>query len=362
MRQVLATAQLTWRAALRGGAGWVVYALLLALVVGLPRALVDDGASLGRAQVRLTYELGLCHALLCLAAVWLGADSFGRDQRRGAQALLDSRPLCRARQWLGRWLGVVAVVWCGSLASAEVVRWQARGGPAAVREVRAAGEQRRRLAPGQATRYEFGGQGRRRLRLAALAGDEPAGGVSVQLDLGAAGRRQVVLHPPQPWLQPDELPPGVGSLSVRNDGRATLLLEAVLLEPGCSFGANFRRAELALLLQLAALSALGVAAAAAWSTPVAALFCLTWLVVAAHAPLLHALGGHELGGLARAALAVTGALANSWPLGALADGWLLGGDWLGRVWVSVGLVQTGLTVALGVAIWSWRELPTGGDA
>lgn len=106
MGKLLAVAGLTMRAAVR--TRWLQAAALLALLVVLlvPAGLYDDGTLTGRLRLLLTYTLGIAHGLLCVAMVWVAADTICRELDEGRIALLATKPLRRWQFWLGKWLGV----------------------------------------------------------------------------------------------------------------------------------------------------------------------------------------------------------------------------------------------------------------
>ena len=57
MQRVFAVTWLTWKAAFRYRLFWVLSALLLLSVIGLPLLIKDDGSARGFTQILLTYTL-----------------------------------------------------------------------------------------------------------------------------------------------------------------------------------------------------------------------------------------------------------------------------------------------------------------
>lgn len=126
MRSLAAVAGLTIRAALRLRVFWTVAAMLLVVVLLLPPSLRDDGTITGRVRLLLAYTLGLSHGLLCLATLWLGADSLAREVSERQLQLVVVKPVARWTIWLGKWLGIVLldlVLLAGAVGGAA---WQAR--------------------------------------------------------------------------------------------------------------------------------------------------------------------------------------------------------------------------------------------
>lgn len=100
---------LTWKAALRFRLFWVLAALLLLAVVGLPLVLKDDGTARGFTQILLTYTLGSVTALLGLATLWLSCGTLARDIEENQMQLVAVKPIARWQVWLGKWLGIMSL-------------------------------------------------------------------------------------------------------------------------------------------------------------------------------------------------------------------------------------------------------------
>ena len=81
MRQILAIAGLTWKAAFRFRLFLVMAVLLLASVVGLPLIIKDDGTARGFTQILLTYTLSVITVLLGLSTLWLACGTLAGTSR-----------------------------------------------------------------------------------------------------------------------------------------------------------------------------------------------------------------------------------------------------------------------------------------
>jgi hypothetical protein len=106
---ILAVVTLTWKAAFRYRLFWVLAALLLAAVVGLPLLLKDDGTVEGVAQILLTYTLGAVTGILGLCTLWLACGTLARDVEECQIQMVAVKPIARWQIWLGKWLGLVTL-------------------------------------------------------------------------------------------------------------------------------------------------------------------------------------------------------------------------------------------------------------
>lgn len=100
---------LTWKASLRFRLFWVLAALLVLAVVGLPLVLKHDGTARGFTQILLTYTLGSITALLGLSTLWLSCGTLARDIEEHQMQLVAVKPIARWQIWLGKWLGTVTL-------------------------------------------------------------------------------------------------------------------------------------------------------------------------------------------------------------------------------------------------------------
>ena len=109
MQRIFAIIVLTWKAAFRYRLFWVLAALLLAAVAGLPLLLKDDGTVEGVAQILLTYTLGAVTGILGLCTLWLACGTLARDVEECQIQMVAVKPIARWQIWLGKWLGLVAL-------------------------------------------------------------------------------------------------------------------------------------------------------------------------------------------------------------------------------------------------------------
>jgi ABC-type transport system involved in multi-copper enzyme maturation permease subunit len=109
MQRVLAVTSLTWKAAFRYRLFWVLSALLLATVIGLPLLIKDDGSARGFTQILLTYTLGTISALLGLSTLWISCGTLARDIEECQMQVVAVKPIARWQIWLGKWLGLMSI-------------------------------------------------------------------------------------------------------------------------------------------------------------------------------------------------------------------------------------------------------------
>src|SRR5881398_3036419 len=107
MQRVFAIAKLTWKAAFRFRLFWVMSALLLICVIGLPLLLKDDGTARGFTQILLTYTLSVITTLLGFSTLWLACGTLARDVEECQMQMVAVKPIARWQIWLGKWLGLL---------------------------------------------------------------------------------------------------------------------------------------------------------------------------------------------------------------------------------------------------------------
>src|SRR5947208_14414956 len=95
MQRLFAIASLTWKAAFRFRLFWVLTALLLGSVVGLPLLLKDDGTARGFTQILLTYTLSVITTLLGFSTLWLACGTLARDVEDCQMQMVAVQPLAR---------------------------------------------------------------------------------------------------------------------------------------------------------------------------------------------------------------------------------------------------------------------------
>src|ERR1700749_3038423 len=135
MQQIFAIINLTWKAAFRYRLFWVLAALLLGAVVGLPILIKDDGTAAGFAQILITYTLGTVTALLGLCTLWLSCGTLARDMEECQMQMVAVKPIARWQIWIGKWLGIVlldaALLAVAGASVFGLLEWRARKLPAA---------------------------------------------------------------------------------------------------------------------------------------------------------------------------------------------------------------------------------------
>lgn len=134
MQRILAIARLTWKSAFRYRLFWVMAALLVGAVAGLPLILKDDGTAQGLTQILLTYTLSAITVLLGMATLWLSCGTLARDVEDCQIQLVCAKPIARWQVWLGKMLGILALnAMLLALSGASVytlLQWRARRLPA----------------------------------------------------------------------------------------------------------------------------------------------------------------------------------------------------------------------------------------
>lgn len=109
MQRILAIARLTWKSAFRYRLFWVMAALLVAAVAGLPLILKDDGTAEGLTQILLTYTLSAITVLLGMATLWLSCGTLARNVEDCQMQVVCAKPVARWQVWLGKLLGILAL-------------------------------------------------------------------------------------------------------------------------------------------------------------------------------------------------------------------------------------------------------------
>jgi hypothetical protein len=109
MQRIFAIVGLTWKAAFRYRLFWVLAALLVGAVIGLPLLIKDDGTARGFTQILLTYTLGSITALLGIATLWLSCGTLARDIEDAQIQMVAVKPIARWEIWIGKWIGIISV-------------------------------------------------------------------------------------------------------------------------------------------------------------------------------------------------------------------------------------------------------------
>ena len=108
-KRINAVVRLTIKAAFRYRLFWVLLALLIGGVIGLPVLIKDDGTARGFTQILLTYTLALITALLGFTTLWLACGTLARDIEEAHIQVVAVKPVARWQIWLGKWIGIVVL-------------------------------------------------------------------------------------------------------------------------------------------------------------------------------------------------------------------------------------------------------------
>lgn len=109
MKQILAIATLTLKAAIRFRVVVVTAIILFTAVVLLPMLVKHDDTAKGFIQILLTYTLSIITALLGVVTLWLACNSLARDMEECQMQLVAVKPVPRWKIWLGKWLGIMVL-------------------------------------------------------------------------------------------------------------------------------------------------------------------------------------------------------------------------------------------------------------
>ncbi len=326
MKAIGAVALVQFRLLARQRQVLVLAALLLVLVVALPRALGGDTA-VDHARMALAYTLALVKGILALAALAWGGLALATDVDTGRIQVTAAKPARPWHLWAGRWLGIMAaltLLLALSLAAEWIVvprRLAARAidpqdlaaardqvlcaraalAPCAAPGGMAGAGAMIAVPPGGSVGWAFDvpatrGAARPQLQYRLLSSRWGGGAEAGAWFLRTAGRPDAVGVPcasRSGWLEtvawPDPVP-GPARVELRYENRnpdavAVLFDRQAGLEwrvPAGGLGGNLARAGVVLWLRLALLAALGVSAGALFSRPVALVVALA---IAALAPL-----------------------------------------------------------------------------
>ena len=110
IRPCLALASQTLVATLRSRVASGVFLLLAIATILLPNAIQGDGTQLGQLKIFMTYALGLIVVTLSVFSVLLGCVSACMDIKERQIDLLISKPVHPFQIWLGKWIGIGAIL------------------------------------------------------------------------------------------------------------------------------------------------------------------------------------------------------------------------------------------------------------
>jgi hypothetical protein len=106
MRQILAIAMLTVKAAVRSRFVAVFMLMMLLLIWFLPLLIKHDGTAKMFTQIMLTYTLVVSSTLLMASTLWLACGAISREVAECQMQVLVTKPVARWQIWLGKWAGL----------------------------------------------------------------------------------------------------------------------------------------------------------------------------------------------------------------------------------------------------------------
>ncbi|MFT4691877.1 MAG: hypothetical protein ACI9OD_004103 [Limisphaerales bacterium] len=106
MRQILAIALLTVKAAVRSRFVVVFLVLMMLLIWFLPLLIKHDGSAKMFTQIMLTYTLVVTSALLMASTLWLACGAISREVAECQMQVLVTKPVARWQIWMGKWAGL----------------------------------------------------------------------------------------------------------------------------------------------------------------------------------------------------------------------------------------------------------------
>ena len=110
MNRVWAIAGLAIRGAIRSRVVICLLLILVGVATALPLTVKGDGTHAGNIQITLNYTLGFATFILSLATLWSGCAAISQDIELKQIQLLVVKPAARFELWLGKWLGLAAMV------------------------------------------------------------------------------------------------------------------------------------------------------------------------------------------------------------------------------------------------------------
>lgn len=390
---------------------------LSAVIILVPFVLRSDGTQRGMVQITLAYSLSVMNIVLSLMVIFLSTTLFCADIRDRVIFTIDTKPVRRWQFLLGKWLGItflnIAVLAVMGGGVYGLVRYISRPGAAldeqdylimrsevltARAEVRprAAHAEREFAVPyNTERRWVFEGvrpaAGERYVTVrfrqhSAAAGAEEIQGIWIAGDIGGDDFHVRALSMPGGELNEFRIPAasvedgGVLQLRWRNLSaeRSTVFMPAgdlKALYTSGTFGGNFLRSLVLILIRLSFLAAVGLAASTFLTFPVATLLTLFVFMMSLSLPTIiavfmpaPALPGAEAAAEQHGLLLVSArrALANSLrvfpnlraldPVPRLVDGVALTFGEMARAFFGTLLLRSGIAALIGVLIFNRREL------
>ncbi|MBN1672908.1 MAG: hypothetical protein JXR37_17820 [Kiritimatiellae bacterium] len=418
MRKTGAIAVLAVRCAVRSRVFVCIAGLAVLVMVGLPLTVKGDGTGAGRVQILLRYTLGGTWALLAAATIWSASASVAQEVADRQLLLVLSKPVHRFQLWIGKWLGIVLLdaVLVGLVGGGTyaLLRWTIRRSAlpeADLAQLREETLGARRLVspkagaepagvivpPGAVHRWVFEvprrpASGRHlalRFRLVSSRQREklPVHGVWLIGPAGAPDRhRRAAADVPgvHQFSFPARAVAADNTVTVEYgntdpSGATTVVFDSeqavVLLVAAGSFEMNYVRALMVMLLQLAFLAACGLLAGSLLSFPVAVFVsCFVLLLTASHGyisaiaarGLFYAAGPAQEADLSILDYAVAGVfkvldalvrpVTGFDPLALLPQGLLVSWATVGRAFLVLVVLYSGVLALLSVGLFARREI------
>jgi hypothetical protein len=109
MISLWAIIKLTCRASIRSHIFHILLLVLLFTIAILPNTVLGDGTASGYIQVSLKYCLGAIGFILSLSIIWVSCFILSNDLETYQIHMVFTKPVSRAKVWVGKCLGVVLV-------------------------------------------------------------------------------------------------------------------------------------------------------------------------------------------------------------------------------------------------------------
>jgi len=122
--RIFGIAGLMFRQAVRSRFVVSLFCLLLTVLVGFTLTIQGDGTASGRLQVLLSYAMGAVGSVLGMATLWLACGSLATEIESRRIHLVVVKPVRVIELWLGKWMGILAVVLL-QLVAAGLFMWAA---------------------------------------------------------------------------------------------------------------------------------------------------------------------------------------------------------------------------------------------
>jgi hypothetical protein len=109
MMKIIAISGLTLRAAIRSRVFALLTAMVVVCIAGLPLVIKSDGTAAGQTQLFIHYAFGLTVVLLSIAAAWSAAGAISLEVAGRRMHMLVTKPVHTIEIWLGKWLGLMTI-------------------------------------------------------------------------------------------------------------------------------------------------------------------------------------------------------------------------------------------------------------